>query len=187
MFFSSLLRFRLCSGLETFLPCRARVFPSRGLLLLLLCRDALRVWMNERARRALLLPFMQDGDNFFTKLDRTILMARLEKEQRDAAEKAKREQEERERAARRLAQERDGAGSGEYPGAGTGFGPGEAAMTAKSREANLSDDIEFRAIPADPMSVAETLVKVRRAQFPRTLIVRHRFGTMQDEQCRMRR
>lgn len=36
-----------------------------------------------------------------------------------------------------------------------------AAVAARLREANPAGDVEFKAIPADPMTVAETLVKVR--------------------------
>lgn len=36
-----------------------------------------------------------------------------------------------------------------------------AAAAARLRETNPAGDIEFKAIPADPMTVAETLVKVR--------------------------
>lgn len=107
---------------------------------------------------------MQDGDNFFTKLDRSLLMAQLEKEQQEAAEKARKEEEEKEREARRLARERGeidpGSPEGRGGGAGPGPGGGDPGESMRPREPNLSDDIEFKAIPADPMTVAETLVKV---------------------------
>lgn len=122
-----------------------------------------------RGRRALLLPFMQDGDNFFTKLDRSVLMAKLEKEQQEAAEKARRVEQETEAKARRLAEERSeiqavspGLRVGSGSGSGSQAGVEDGMMFARPRELNFSDDIEFKAIPADPMTVAETLVKVSK-------------------------
>lgn len=171
-------------------------------------------------RRAILLPFMQDGDNFFTRMDQ---QQQLEKEQREqkeredaeAAEAAKLEaakleaakieaakleaakleaakleaaelEAARVKAAEKKAEaersrhratappNRDDQGGGSSRGSGNGMDgraratvppeeerPPPALPLPREVEANPLDDIDFKAIPADPMTVAETLVKVR--------------------------
>lgn len=100
---------------------------------------------------------MQDGDNFFTKMDRSILLKQLEKEQMEAAQAAAKLEAEKEAEERRKAIAAGGARGGGGP-----LSPGGRPMLTPlvRPELNLSEDIEFKAIPADPMTVAETLVKV---------------------------
>eukprot|EP00903_Cladosiphon_okamuranus_P009406 g8970.t1 len=176
-------------------------------------------------RRAILLPFMQDGDNFFTRMDRQqqleqeqkkqkereeaeaaaaaaaeLEAARLEAAELEAAKleaakleaakleaaklepariKAAEKEAEGERSQHQLPN-RDDREGGRRTSAGGGVGAGNG-MDARVREAvppeedrpppallplpreveaNPWDDIDFKAIPADPMTVAETLVKM---------------------------
>lgn len=98
---------------------------------------------------------MQEDDNFFTKMDGTLA---TKKESRELADAKVRELE----ASRQIEMKRQ-AGVVE-----TRSSPGPAPVLppplpppSPPREMIPIDEIEFKAIPADPMSVAETLVKVR--------------------------
>lgn len=159
---------------------------------------------NDNARRAILLPFMQDGDNFFTRMDRQQQLKREQREREEAeaeaaaaATAAKLEAAELE-AARVKAAEKEaeaqgsrhrppnrddeeggswglvatGAGNGMDAGAGNTVPPEEERPPLalplplplpREVEVNPLDDIDFKAIPADPMTVAETLVEVSAA------------------------
>ncbi|CAM9201270.1 unnamed protein product [Scytosiphon promiscuus] len=133
-------------------------------------------------RRALLLPFLPEGENFFTLMDRALLLEQQEREEKQQRqrERQKREKEkaEADRAAaakleakRAEAAERerirggDGArkptkGKPPVPGVHETPPPQLPPPAAAPREAHPMEGIDFKAIPADPMSVAETLVKM---------------------------
>lgn len=128
---------------------------------------------------------MQDGDNFFTEMDRSLrLEQQQQREQEEEEERRRRQQQlERERrdeqeaaAAKLEASEKEAEkeetrvgyrqhGGGEQAGGGIrteeeSLPPLPPPLPAP-REVNPLDEIDFKAVPADPMTVAETLVEVR--------------------------
>lgn len=145
-------------------------------------------------RRAALVPFMAEGDNFFSNMDRQFVEENLRKEQvrrqvaaaaaeaaaalkveavakmraareaeeekRRVAEQAKKERAEKELEGKRQALLSKGPGSPKSKPKPKKQPP-PATPPPAPREIKTVEDIDFKAVRADPMTVAETLVKVR--------------------------
>lgn len=104
---------------------------------------------------------MREDDNFFTRMDRAIATQKENRELADAETKANAKV--RELEVSRQVEAKRQAGVVEVRSS-----PGPAPVLppplpppSPPREVNPVDEIEFKAIPSDPMTVAETLVKVR--------------------------
>ena len=116
---------------------------------------------------------MHDEDNFFTRMDRALATRKenAEKEERerwdaDIAAKARVQETLREPEVKLHAVALEAVITrGEMERASPALAPPlplpPPPSPAPPPEVNPVDEIEFKAIPADPMTVAETLVKVR--------------------------
>lgn len=104
---------------------------------------------------------MQENENFFTRMDRALATEKESKELAGAETKA--DAKVKELGEPRQVEIKRQAGVVEMrssPGPAPVLPP-PLSPPSPPREVNPVDEIEFKAIPADPMTVAETLVKVR--------------------------